>query len=176
MGTENGKTVTIDAAVAQFHGDRNGFGFADTKGKFYDEFTIDDIKSLDPKSMEYFISFSCNTGDQRWGDNNFSTQIMIQQPGIKYGIGADGSINVSYYYIERTTGFWFWKKTIYEPHTTITTEETWYRKGETFAGQKLYSRDDEGKLKFYTPIGGFGYVFDGITELLDSAKVVQPTP
>jgi len=55
----------------------------------------------------------------------------------------------------------------------IQTVDVSYRDGP-FVGYKLYSRDNDGKLQF-TPVGGFGNVFSGITDLNKSAIATNPS-
>jgi len=154
------KEVSIDAVVIYAHASGTGYNFTGKDGNLNNQrFLVEDIGKLKQQDMKVLVSLGCNTGNSTI-DKNLATEFMRQQLGIKNVIAADGNVSIG----TKTTGHLFWKKTTVQISTAQGTREG------SLDGFKLYSRDSNGNLVI-TPFGGFGNTFNGITDLIKSAKI-----
>jgi len=164
----NGNAVSIDATAIYAHGSATDYGFKGKKtGSFVnrnDWFFDSDISKLDQKTMELFISISCNTGYPNGSNPNIATEIMKAQQGIKYTLASDGTVYAPSTATTTTTGMWFWKKTVTTTQVSLYTDSD----RADAAGYKLYSRNNNGGITAST-VGGLGYVFKGLTGLINMA-------
>ena len=159
----NGNEVMIDVTIVYTHGGSCDLAFGKDEATKW--FNVSRVQELEQKTMTAFVSLACDTGNSTV-DENIATQMMRLQPGIKIVIAADASVTT---YVE-TTGLWLWKKNVVK----INTVPVGYRKAtmseeDTFDGYKVYSQTASGEPNI-NKFGGFGHIFNGITDLIKSAQ------
>lgn len=88
MGTENGKSVSIETVIINTHANPEGLGYGSGRTAFFDD---EDIQALDNKNIDRLFLYGCNAGHLDYQGTNPASQFSQKVNGAPV-LASDGTV------------------------------------------------------------------------------------